>query len=434
MAKGKVISRRAVLRGGLGMAGAMAAGPWIVPASALGQNGKPPSERIVMGFIGVGGQGNQHIAGGPWTTTAGFLGRDDAQVVAVCDVEDERLSRTRQRVEDGYAGRFGKGSYKGCDGYKDFRDVLARQDIDAVLIASPDHWHALMSIMAIKAGKDVYCEKPISLTIREVREMVNVARRYGKVLQAGTQQRSSGAFRYACELVRSGRIGKLLRAHVNVGGTSAYFDAPEQAPPKGFDWNMWLGPAPWRPYSATIHRGWMAHRDYSGGEMTNWGAHHFDIAQWGIGGDETGPAEIFPPDGKEHKLLTYRYANGVEIVHGGHALSGVTFIGTGGMVNTDRWYCKSEPASIARQPIGPNDVRLYDSKNHHDNFMECIRTRRRPAGDIGVIARSITVCHLGNIAYWLNRPLRWDAVKEEFMGDDEAKRWLDRPKRAPWRL
>ena len=434
MAMGAKVSRRRFLRASLVGAGAAAVGPSIIPASALGQTTTPPSERITMGFIGTGGQGNQHIAGGPWTTSAGFLGRDDAHIVAICDVEQERLERTKQRIEDVYAGKLGQGTYKGCGTHKDFRELLARKDVDAVLIASPDHWHALMSIAAMKAGKDVYCEKPISLTIREVREMVNVSRRYSRILQAGTQQRSSGAFRYACELVRNGRIGKLLRAHVNVGGTSACFDAPVQPVPKGFDWDLWLGPAPWRPYSPTIHRGWMAHRDYSGGEMTNWGAHHFDIAQWGVGGDETGPAEIYPPDGKEHKLLTYRYANGVEIVHGGHPLSGVTFVGTEGIVNTDRWYCKSEPVAIAKKPIGPNDLHLYVSNNHHDNFLDGVRTRKLPVADIGVIARSITVCHLGNLAYWLNRPLKWDPVKEQFINDAEADRWLDRPKRAPWRL
>jgi predicted dehydrogenase len=416
------------------MAGLAATGPWIVPASVLGQSTTPPSERITIGFIGVGGQGNQHVAGGPWTTSGGFLGRDDAQILAVCDVEEERLQRTRQRVDDGYAAKTGRGSYKGCAAYRDFRELLARPDIDAVLIASPDHWHALMSIMAIKAGKDVYCEKPISLTIREVREMVKTARRYNRILQAGTQQRSSPAFRFACELVRNGRIGKLQHVHVNVGGTSVAIEAAAEPVPKGLDWDMWLGPAPWRPYNAGIHRGWMAHRDYSGGEMTNWGAHHFDTAQWGIGADETGPVEIHPPDGKEYQTLTYRYANGVQLHHGGHPYSGVTFIGTEGLVNTDRWFWRTEPASLGRTIIGPDEIHLYDSRNHHDNFMEAVRTRKPPIADIAIIARSITVCHLGNICYWLNRPLKWDPAKEEFIGDTEANRWLDRPKRQPWTL
>jgi predicted dehydrogenase len=426
----RALSRRQLLRRGLA---ALAAGPLVIPASVRGQGGTAPSDRIVLGFIGTGGQGNQHVAGGPWTTRAGFLGRDDTHIVAVCDVERARRESTRRRVEDGYAAKLGQGVYKGCDAYADFRDLLARPDIDAVLIASPDHWHALHSIHAIRAGKDVYCEKPISLTIREARAMADAARRHARILQAGTQQRSSAAFRYACELVRNGRIGRVLRAHVNVGGTSSYYAVPAQPVPEGLDWDMWLGPAPWRPYNAGIHRGWMGHRDFSGGEMTNWGAHHFDTAQWGLGMDDTGPAEIHPPGG-EFPLLTYRYASGVLLHHGGHPLSGVTFIGTEGMVNTDRWYCRTEPEGIGRQPIGPNDLHLYASDNHHDNFLRCVRTREKPVADIALNARSISLCHLGNIAYWLRRPLRWDPAKEEFLGDPDASHWLDRPQREPWSL
>ena len=428
------LTRRQLLERGLAAAGAVAA-PWLVSARALGRGAAAASDRIAMGFIGVGGQGNQHIAGGPWTTRAGFLGRDDVQILAVCDVETARREHTRQRVDDGYAARLGKGVYRGCGAHADFRELLDRPDIDAVLIASPDHWHALHSVKAIEAGKDVYCEKPISLTIREARLMERAARRYGRILQAGTQQRSSAAFRHACELVRSGHIGRLLRVYVNVGGTSSYFAAPPQPAPPGFDWDFWLGPTPWRPYNARLHRGWMAHRDFSGGEMTNWGAHHFDIAQWGIGADDTGPVELLPPDASEHKLLTYRYANGVIVLHSpGYRLPGVTFVGTEGTVNTSRWYCHSDPPRIARQPIGPAGVHLTVSDNHHDNFVQCIRTRRRPVADIATIARSITICHLGNLAYWLRRPLRWDPARERFVNDPLADRWLDRPKREPWRL
>jgi predicted dehydrogenase len=404
----------------------------IIPRSALGLGGKPPSARINMGFIGTGTQGTQHIAGGPWTTTGGFLGRDDTQVVAVCDVETPRRDAARQRVEAHYAEKQSKGQYNGCKSHADFRDLLADRNIDAVLIATPDHWHALMSILAMRAGKDVYCEKPMTLTIREAQQVRDEVRRTARIFQAGTQQRSSPAFRRACELVRNGFIGRVQRVHVNVGGTSLDFDAPAEPVPKGVDWNMWLGPAPWRPYSSRIHRPWMAHRDYSGGEMTNWGAHHFDIAQWGLGMDESGPAEIIPPDGKDHPTLTYRFASGALLHHGGHALSGVTFIGADGMVNTDRWYCRTEPARINREAIPAGGVRLYESSNHHDNFLECVRTRSRPAADVNAISRSITLCHLGNIAYWLKRPLKWDPATERFVNDEVANRWLDRAKRAPW--
>jgi predicted dehydrogenase len=415
--------------------GAAAAIPTIIPACALGlQNSLAPSNRVNMGFVGTGGQGTQHIAGGPWTTTGGFLARNDAQILAVCDVEQSRRLAARDRINRAYADRAAQGSYEGCKDYADFRELLSRNDIDAVLIATPDHWHALISIEAMKAGKDVYCEKPITLTIREAQTLREAVHRYNRVLQVGTQQRSSASFRRACELVRNGRIGKVTAVHVNVGGTSRLFDAPEEKPPPGFDWDLWLGQAPWRPYSSRIHRPWMSHRDFSGGEMTNWGAHHFDIAQWGLGKDHTGPVEILPPDGREIKQLTYRYDDGSTIHHGGHPNPGVTFIGTEGVVHTDRWFCRTEPAGINKTTIGPDETHLYVSDNHHDNFVECIRTRKDPIAHIDQLSRSISLCHLGNIAYWLNRPLKWDPAKERFVNDEAADRWLSRAQRAPWTI
>jgi predicted dehydrogenase len=429
MDRSSSFSRRRFLRG-TAVAGAAAMAPGVIPSHVLGQSSA--NERINIGVIGTGGQGLQHIAGGPWTVAGGFVARRDVQVVAVCDAEQGRRDNARRRVNEAYAEARNQGTYRGCDAFINYRELLARPDVDAVLIASPDHWHAQQSIDAMRAGKDVYCEKPITLTIGEARQVRQAVHRLGRVYQAGTQQRSSPAFRRACELVRSGRIGRLVRVHVNVGGTSTDYVGPAEPVPAGVDWDMWLGPAPMRPYSARIHRGWMGYRDYSGGEMTNWGAHHFDIAQWGIGADHTGPAEIFPPDGREHRTLTCRFADGVLVHHGGHPREGVTFIGTEGTINTSRWYCESEPASIARSPLGPNDVHLYESNNHHDNFFDCIRTRRRPAAHIDPISRSIILCHLGNIAYWLNRPLRWDPAAERFIDDEVANRWLDRARREPW--
>ena len=407
----------------------------VIAPTALGlQNSLAPSNRINIAFIGTGGQGTQHIAGGPWTTTGGFLARGDSQIVAVCDVEKSRREGAKNRVNRHYADREGKANYDGCKTYADFRELLANKDVDAVLIATPDHWHALMSIEAIKAGKDVYCEKPITLTIREAQVLRETVHRYDRILQVGTQQRSSASFRRACELVRNGRIGKVEAVHVNVGGTSRYFDAPEEKPPPGFDWDLWLGPAPWRPYSSRIHRPWMSHRDFSGGEMTNWGAHHFDIAQWGLGKDHTGPAEIIPPNGRNVKHLTYRYEDGSTIMHLGHPNPGVTFVGTEGTVHTDRWFCRTEPVGINKTVIGPHEIHLYDSDNHHDNFVESIRTRKAPIAHIDQLSRSITLCHLGNIAYWLNRPLSWDAANERFVNDEAANRWLSRAARPPWTI
>jgi predicted dehydrogenase len=366
-----------------------------------------------------------------------FMGRPEVQMVAVCDVDRSMREEAQKTVEDHYAKQSEQGTFKGCTAYNDFRELLDRDDIDAVMIGTPDHWHALISVAAAKAGKDIYCEKPLTLTIREAREMVNAVRRYGRVFQTGSQQRSSGGFRLACELIRNGRIGKLLTAHVNVGGPSGDCYLPAEPVPDGLDWDMWLGPAPWRPFNKAIHPfSWRSFRDYSGGGMTDWGAHHFDICQWAMDMDNSGPVEIIPPDGKEVKLLTFKYANGVLVYHGGYTGkgSGIMFTGTEGKVDVSREHLITDPEKLLKEPIHPGEVHLYQSKGHHADFLECVRTRQRPICDVEIGCRSVTVCHLGNLAYWLKRPLKWNPVKEEFIGDDEANRWLDRPKRAPWCL
>jgi len=376
----------------------------VINSSAFSAN-----DRITTGIIGLGGP-----AGG---------GAGGTQLLAVCDVREDKLRGYRRRKDVAI--------------YGDFRELLARDDIDAVLIGTPDHWHALPAIAAAKAGKDIYCEKPMSLTIREARAMVNAVRRYGRVFQTGSQQRSEcgGRFRFACEMVRSGRIGQLKSINVNVGGPSHDCYLPAQPTPKGVNWNMWLGPAPWRPFHRDILHGWRSFRDYSGGQMTDWGAHHFDIAQWALDMDESGPVEIIPPDGKEVKRLTYIYANGVKVYHGGGGGGGVVFFGTEGKIAVSRGHLQTWPANILQKPTGPNEVHLYDSGgNHKANWLRCVRTRQRPICDVEIGCRSVTVCHLGNIAYWLKRPLKWDPLEEEFVGDPEASRWLDRPKRTPWAL
>jgi predicted dehydrogenase len=290
----------------------------------------------------------------------------------------------------------------------------------------------------MKSGKDVYCEKPLALTVRQARAMVTAARRYGRVFQTGSQQRSSAEFRTACELVRNGRIGEIKHVGVSVGGPSTERYFPEEPIPEGFDWEFWLGPAPWAPHNSTrcsgdYGGGWRMVRDYSGGMMTDWGAHHFDIAQWGLGMDHTGPVEIHPPDGKDFKRLTYIYANGIPMTHGDGG-AGILFTGANGTVEVTRGWFKTNPPEIAKEPLGPSDIRLYNSNNHMGDFFQCMKTRKRPICDVEVGCRSVTVCHLGNIAVWINRPIKWDPVKEEIIGDPEASRWLDRPMRAPWRL
>ena len=384
-----------------------------------------------MGAIGVGGQGTRHVGGGIWVQGGGFLSKPDVQFVAVCDVNARHRDNARNIVNKHY----GNNDCAACD---DFRELVVREDIDAVLVATPDHWHVLTSIAAVKAGMDVYCEKPLSLTIREARELADTVRRYGRIFQTGTQQRSWREFRFACELVRNGYIGDVKSITVNVGGTCDWWcDAPGEPEPEWLDWNMWLGPAPWRAYTPRIAPGgWMAYRDYSGGEMTNWGAHMFDVAQWAMGMDESGPVEIIPPDGKDVKVLTYKYANGTIMTRDAISRNtpGVLFTGTEGKIEVSREHLIASPATLLRQNIGPNEIHLYESKNHPDNFLQCIRTRERPASDAEVGCRSITVCHLGNIAYWLRRPLRWDPKNEQFLNDAEANRMRSRAMRAPWRL
>jgi len=423
---GRSLTRRAFLRS----AAAAAAAPSLIPASALGRAGRlAPSERITVGFIGVGNMGSAHLGT--------FLGHPELQILAVCDVDAVKRAAAHDRIEAFYAAERESGLYQGCAEYSEFEHLLPREDIDAVLIAAPDHWHAILAIAACRAGKDVYCEKPLSLTIREAGEMVRAARRYGRVFQTGSQQRSSPEFRLACELVRSGRIGKLETVHVGVGGPSQEAYLPEEPVRPGLDWDRWLGPAPWQPYNAercsgNYSGGWRFIRDYSGGMMTDWGAHHFDIAQWGLGMDGRGPVAIHAPDGKEYETLTYVYENGVRVLHGG--ANGVLFTGTEGKIEVNRGYFRAWPEAIAEEPLGPKDVRLPVSPGHVQDWVNCIRTRRRPIADVEIGCSSVTVCHLGNIAYWLGRSLRWDPAERKILGDREASRWLDRPKRSPWRI
>jgi predicted dehydrogenase len=408
--------------------------PTIVASGTLGaDNGTAASGRITLGFIGVGKQSYGHLSA--------FSSRSDVQVLAICDVQQTKRDAAEQLVNERYAQRPEFSSLRGLGVYIDFRELLARDDVDAVVIGTPDHWHAPTAIAAAKAGKDIYCEKPLSLTIREAQAMVKATRRYGRVFQTGSQQRSSREFRFACEMVRSGRIGELKSINVNVGGPSEDCYLPEEPVPAGVDWNLWLGPAPWRPYNSVLcpppsftgYPNWRLYRDYSGGGMTDWGAHHFDIAQWGMGTDATGPVEIYPPDGKDIQLLTYKYANGVSVFHGGGG-NGVVFHGTEGTIEVNRGYLETSPANLKQKPIGPNEVHLYASSDHHNDWLQAIRTRQRPICDVEIGAHSVTVCHLGNLAYWLKRPLKWDPEREQFVGDPEANRWLDRPRREPWTL
>jgi predicted dehydrogenase len=422
------------------------ASPLVIRSSAWAAAGKP-NDRITLGVIGVGWRGYYHVQH--------MVEVPEVQVLAVCDVVKSRREAAKACAEGRYAQRDGtKGSFRGVATYNDYRELLARDDIDAVMIATPEHWHAVQAIDAAKAGKDIYGEKPLSLSIREARAMVQAVRRYGRVFQTGSQQRSSWGCRFVCEAVRSGRLGTLQKVTLNVGWPSVDCYAKPAPVPEGTDWDMWLGPAPWHPHHAEPYGNY--HFDTANGGVSNMGAHYFDIIQWALGADDSGPVEIHPPGG-EYPWLTLKYANGVAVMNvvdrQSNFTDGVLFHGTAGRVEaTHDGYANAWPKSLLRTPTGPDEVHLYNSPDphpgqkvfgaqyggytmrHYVDWFRAIRTRQRPVADVEIGCRSVTVCHLVNIAYWLNRALRWDPVKELFVGDAEANRWLDRPVRRPWML
>ena len=429
------ISRRDLITG----AAVFAAAPMVVKASALGRQGATaPSARLTIGVIGVGKQAKGHLNA--------FIRTPEVQVVAVCDVDTTRRENAKKIVDDWYSSDT---TYKGCKTYVDYRELLARKDIDAVLIGTPDHWHCTIAVDAVKHGKDVYCEKPLTLTIAEAKLMVDAVRKHKRVLQTGSQQRSDKEFRVACEAVRNGRIGKVKQVYVSVGGPSKPCDLTEEPMEPGLDWDMWLGQSPQRPYNSVLSpRGvhdhfpnWRLYREFSGGGMTDWGAHHFDIAQWGLGMDESGPIEVIPPDDPSKGIgVKFLYANGAEVIHGGYKgpdgveRGGVHFVGDRGVVYVDRGKLISWPDEIVKTPLGASEKPLFTSPGHHQNWYDCIKSREKPICDVEIGARSVTVCHLGNLAYWNGRKLKWDPEKWHFVNDKEADKWRDRERREPWKL
>jgi predicted dehydrogenase len=419
----KTISRRQFLKSSFATAAVLAV-PTFIPSSVFGANA--PSNRITIGSIGLGGMGTGNMKG--------FKGKSGSQVVALCDVDAGHLEKARET-----AGLDEKSTYN------DFRDLLARDDVDAVVVATPDHWHVPVSIAAIKAGKDVYCEKPLTLTIAGGRALADAVKRYGRVLQTGSQQRSGSEFRNACELVRNGRIGKLHTIKVGIPGNNRKCPPTWEAKsvPEGFDYDMWLGPAPWEPYTEQrCHYQFRFILDYSGGQMTNWGAHYLDIAQWGNDADDTGPVEIegkgdFPESGlfttAKKVDITYTYANGVKLLlttGGGNT----RFEGSDGWVFVTRGKIDAEPKSLLKEKIGPDEIHLYNSRDHKQNFLDCIKSRKEPIASAEIGHRSSTVCHLGNIAMLLGRKVKWSPKKESFINDSAADSMIGRSMRSPWSL
>ena len=399
---------------------------------AQDRQGQGPNNRITLGFIGIGMMGRGHLQS--------FLGNRGVQVVAVSDVHRIRLQDAVERVHRAYAAERKAGTYRGCESYNDFRELLGRRDIDAVVIATPDHWHAIPAILAARSRKDVYCEKPLSLTIYEARAMVRAARDNHVVFQTGSQQRTefSGHFRKAVEYVRSGRIGRVRTVRVGVGAPNRPCDLAAEQTPEGIDWEMWNGPSPARGFSHVlcpldIHShfpAWRNYREYAGGLLADMGAHHFDIAQWALDMDHSAPTEIHPPE-RGDTGLRFVYANGIEMFHGGPI--DCRFEGADGRIDVGRGGISSTPAAILQQPLGERDFHLPAvPANHRQNWLDCIRTRRQPVADVEIGARSAQVCHLANIGYQLRRVLRWDPAREEFIDNSEANRLRYRENRTPW--
>ncbi len=430
-------STRPTRREFLKSAAAACAAPYAIASCALGAQGRlPASERITTALIGSGSRGQQIMAGGD-------------QVLAVCDVDAKHRQQAKDKI-DAAAGN------RDCAAYNDFREALARDDIDAVVVATPDHWHVPIAVAAVKAGKAVYVEKPLTVAIREGRILAEVVRRYGAILQVGSQQRSPEyeKFTRACELVRNGRIGKLHTVKVTIyarpGNDNPW--RPQRVPPE-LDYEMWLGPAPWSPYHKDrCHYKFRFVSDFSGGDVTNWGAHHLDIAQWALDADESGPLEVVGR-GKRNAsgihdtfydiAVDFTYAGGVkvELRSGGTEVKtgGVRFEGTEGWVYVSRDQFRAEPASLLTARIGPDEIHLAPEGargTHMGNWLDCIRSRSAKGLNVPaeVGHRSATVCHLANIAMELGRKLKWDPAEEQFVDDEEASRLCWRPMREPWTL
>lgn len=416
------VSRRQFLKTSTVAAG-LATAPLFIPAKAFGAN-----ERILTGHIGLGGQGR------------GNLGQFIKNAVAVCDVDRKHAERAAKTVKDKNGA---------CDIYGDYRELLDRKEIDAVVISTPDHWHALPTIHACEAGKDVYCEKPLTLTVAEGRQMVEAARKNKRIVQTGSQQRSADNFRRACELVRNGYIGKVHTVHVGIASANhPGKPIPDSEPPAELNYDFWLGPAPYRPYNKNrVHYSFRFFWDYSGGQMTNWGAHHIDIAHWGLGKDDSGPLSVhaeqvsFHPQGwhevTESCRIVYDYGDGVTMVVGQKQKDikmGTRFIGDKGEIFVNRGVFEPSSEELANVELKDSDIKLYDSPHHHRNFLDCMVSRKLPICDVEIGHRTATACHLGNLSCRLERKLTWNPETETIEGDSEAAEMLNRPNRKPYSI
>ena len=401
---------KATRRDFLKTAGAALAVPYIITSTALGNDDVPPaSDRIVMGGIGIGNMGNGD--------QGAFLGRPDVQYVAVCDVRKGVRDAGKRKVDEHYKN-------SDCQAYNDFRELLGRSDIDAVHVATPDHWHAIMVIEACRSGKDVYCQKPETRTLREGSLMVEAARRYSRVVSGGSQ-RVLEDYRGVVDKCWGGELGTVKWINVNVGPLSQPCNLPAEECPPDMDWDLWLGPAPWAPFNAarcdgnfgTSGGSWRSYIDYSGGGMTDWGAHHFGGATFAVDVRELQPEEVTYHNDNGRQYLEYRYPNGLLMYHNRPDTENLQVEGTPG---------ETRPAKPVPSYKGSGGI--------YGDFIECVKTRERPFRDIELAVNTVAVSHLGIIAYTLRRSLKWDAAQQQFPGDEEANRFLDRARREPWQL
>ena len=416
----------------IGNTAAAAAAITIIPRHVLGGTGfVAANDRINLGFIGVGKQ--------VYTLLGGIGGCKETIVLAACDVDSKKLEKFRNEA---VSNNKAKNLSATVDGYKYYRELLERKDIDAVVIATPDHWHAQIAIDAAKAGKDIYCEKPMALTIAEGRAMVNATRKYDRVFQTGNMQRSWRDFRHAVELVRNGYIGQITEINVNVGEPVKQCDLPSLEAPAELDWNEWVGPSFYRGWNPILApqigseewAWWRGYRDFGGGLITDWGAHMFDIAQWGLDMDKSGPTQILPPSMPAKTGLSMRYENGIVVTHKdwgeGNA---VQFIGTEGRIEVSREFLRTFPnKDLAKAELKPTDKRVYVSENHYQDWVNAIKKRTKPVSDVETGHRTASVCNLVNIGYELQRPLQWNPVTEEFIHDDYANAMRSRAYRGKW--
>jgi predicted dehydrogenase len=456
---GQKASRREFLStAGRGLAAASVIGgfPAIVPASVFGATA--PSNRINVGAIGNGRISRGHDLPGLWK-------HDACRIMAVCDLDARRVEDAKALVNGYYAAKTGT-PYQGVAGYADYRELLANRDIDAVVISTPDHWHAIIAIHAVEAGKDVYLQKPASLTIAEGRALSDAVHRSGRIFQIGSQQRSAPQFRYAAELVRNGRIGELKTVQVGLPGDPAGDDEPVMPVPKNLNFDMWLGSTPLVPYTEKrVHPqrgydrpGWLRCEQFGAGMITGWGAHHIDSAHWGMDTEYTGPVEAwgtaeFPKTGLWDVHGPFRtealYASGIRMIVSGEFPNGIRFEGTGGWVFVSRGNAALPPGDpvakladpealsasdprILKSVIGPDEIHLYDSRDHHGNFLECVRSRRQPIAPVEAAHRACSTCLIHHIAMKTKRRVFWDPAKERFRNDDEANAMLSRPQRPPY--